>query len=196
MRWFWSATCISLSNTPITSSGGWYMSIDHVYACGTYVCMSVCVYNRMCEFVFTALNSQSQPRQTLFSHYWVSFFFFSFDVYLQAKNRAFPTVLSVSICSSLTLKNRRKRSQNENAHRRIQRFTGWERLLFYLRTLHWQQKRRFNYFGIDALVTKYRHFYSFVYFHFCFHLLICSWNKSQSFDALTTYVCVPVQKKR
>lgn len=80
MRWFWSATCISLSDTPITSSGGWYMSIGSCvcmwYICIFMLCVWVCVYNRMCEFVFAALNSQSQPRQTLFSHYWVSFFFF------------------------------------------------------------------------------------------------------------------------
>lgn len=53
----------------------------------------------------------------------------------------------------------------KNAHRLIYRFTSRAApgLCYVSYTGKKKKKRRFNYFGIDALVTKYRPFYSFLF---------------------------------
>lgn len=157
----------------------------------SWVVYTVCLF--LCEWMCLTPSKVSPDRHYFHITEWASFFYPLTYIYRQ-KTRAFPTVCSLSICLSLMLEREEgPEAKIKNAHRRIQRFTGCVAPVFKLCFLHWQHKRRFNYFGIDALVTKYRHFCSFV---FCFICLFVLENKShKSFYTLTTCLCPSTEKR-
>lgn len=166
-----------------------YISVRVVHVCG--VCVWVCI--RICLAPFR--QPQSAQTDIIFTLPNVLHFFSFWHIFTGRKPGLSQLYVLFPSVYPYRWEERRKRSQNKNAHRLVQRFTGWVAPVFKLCFLHWQQKRRFNYFGIDALVTKYRHYYSFVCFHFCF---ICSFALEISPISLFTpwpCVCVPVQKK-
>lgn len=203
MRWFWSVTCISLRTMTawlhcvisIGSSGGWFMFVG-VCVCAAYISLSVCVC--VCEFVFPPLNSQSQPRQTLFSHYWVSFsFFFSLTYIYRQKTRAFPTVCSLSICLSLTLESAEGRGAKiKNAHRLVQRFTGWVAPGLSYASYTGNKKKKVQLFWHRCFGHKIPTLLFFLFcFHFCFRFARLFLTLSPSHFTPWPLVCVPVQKK-
>lgn len=137
-----------------------------------------CIYP-MCGFVFPP-----QPRQTLLSHYWMNELPFII-LHLQAK------------------KNKKKKTGFPPPEKRSHRFTG--RLsASWISYLHWQQKkkRRFNYFGIDALVTQYRHLNSFCFFlsQSCYTLTVLCPRTEKKVGLLSSCHCtsnaVPLKRHR
>lgn len=142
------------------------------YVCGTYI--SLCVYRTVfvCVCVWICLPSPKQPKSaqtviifTLLSE--LLFFFLLTYIYRQ-KKRAFPILCSLSICLSLTLEREEEEEPKQKCTQTYSEIHRQSGSCYKLCFLHWQQKRRFNYFGMDALVTKYRPFYSFVHLHFLF----------------------------
>lgn len=85
--------------------------------------------------------------------------------------------------------------KKKNAHRRIQRITGWVAPVFSFASYTGNTKEG-SIILASMLWSQNTNTYSFVCFHVCFHLLICSWSKSQSFYTLNTCVCPSTEKGR
>lgn len=100
------------------------------------VCVSY-IFICLCVFVFPLLHSQSQPRQTLFSHYRVSFFFFSLTYIYRQKNQSLSYCMFTSHLFTVnTGKIGGKKRAKKTAHRCIQTLSG---SCFKLCFLHWQK---------------------------------------------------------
>lgn len=162
---------------------------EFVRVCALYL-------NACCVFVWIclSLHRQSQPRHT--SHcceplvFLSLFFFCSRDVYLQAENLGFSYCM---FAVHLLIVNAGK-SQNSNAHRRIQRFRGSG---FQLCFLHWQQKKKkkFQLFWHQRFGHKIPTLLFFCLFSL--YVFFCSFVLEVSPSHFTPWprVCVPVKRE-
>lgn len=138
-----------------------------------FVCR-VCVYIKMCVNLSSRTAKVSPDTHYFHITAWAWFLLFSFcrppslTYIYRHKTTAFPTVCSLSICLSLTLE---REEEEEPEYKCTQTYlTQAERLLHFSYNSYTgnkktkkrrkgKKKRRFNYFGINALVTKYRHLF-------------------------------------
>lgn len=129
----------------------------------------VCVAYRKCGFIFSPSTAQTCIIFTLLS---VHFFL----LYLQAENHGLSYCKFTFHFFLLLTLERKEEEEPKQSKRKIicTEFTGWVAHVFYAvfscASYTGKKKRTLNYFGIDALVTEYQHFYSFCLF--CFHFFL------------------------
>lgn len=180
MRWFWSVTCISLGlrwHCRICKFKWWQIYTSAFHA--SWVCASVCVISECMLCFCVNLSSTALPKSAqtyiTFTLLWVSYFsFFSFvffffcscDMYLQAENLGFSYCIFTFHLLIVNAGKRGGRGAKIKMHTDV--FRDSEAPVFSYAFYTGNKKRSFNYFGINALVTKYQHFLFFCLFSLLF----------------------------
>lgn len=195
----------------------WIQVVHRLSVCIVCVCVCVgmdafvcrvCVYIKMCVNLSSRTAKVSPDTHYFHITAWAWFLLFSFcrppslTYIYRHKTTAFPTVCSLSICLSLTLE---REEEEEPEYKCTQTYlTQAERLLHfsynsYTGNKKTKKRRKGKKKGgsiilASMLWSQNTDTYSFVCFRLCFHLLICSWSKSQSYYALTS--CVSQYRKK